>query len=207
VIFFKPSFRPSKIVGVGLNYIDHAEELKMAVPTAPILFIKPTSCVISDGQKIIYPEGVKELHYEAELAIVIGRHAKNVTPSKALEYVAGYTCANDVTAREQQRADGQWTRSKSYDTFCPLGPRIVKLADTSDLAIKLYLNGELKQSSRTSKMIFKIPELISFISSIMPLLPGDVIITGTPPGVGEMKRGETVEVEIEGLGRLRNTVG
>ena len=202
----KRLFNPSKIIAVGLNYRDHAEELRMPIPKNPILFIKPSTSVIEDGESIIYPPEVKELHYEAELAIVIGKKAKNVEAKDALSVIEGYACANDVTAREQQRADVQWTRSKSYDTFCPLGPKIVKNLDPNNLEIKLYLNGELKQSSNTSNMIFKAEELVSFISHVMTLLPGDVIMTGTPPGVGEMKRGDIVEVEIEGIGKLINKV-
>ncbi len=199
-------FNPSKIVAVGLNYRDHAEELKMALQKNPVIFMKPSTSVIGDGDDIIYPPQVKELHYEAELGVVIGKKAKDVPVKDALAYVAGYTCANDVTAREQQREDGQWTRSKSYDTFCPLGPKIVKDLDPNDLDIKLYLNSEVRQSSNTKNMIFRVEELISFISGVMTLLPGDVIITGTPTGVGEMKRGDTVEVEIEGIGKLKNRV-
>ena len=202
----KGLFTPSKIVAVGLNYRDHAEELKMALPKSPIVFIKPPTSVIGDGDDIVYPPGVKELHYEAELGIIIGKKAKNVEEKDAASYIAGYTCANDVTARDQQRDDGQWTRSKSYDTFCPLGPKIVKDIDPNNLNIKLYLNGSVKQSSNTRNMIFAVGELISFISKIMTLLPGDVIITGTPPGVGPMERGDVVEVEIENVGRLRNRV-
>jgi len=178
----------------------------MPIPKNPILFMKPSTAVIENGDDIAYPPQVKELHYEAELAIVIGKKAKNVPADKAKSYIAGYTCANDVTAREQQRSDGQWTRSKSYDTFCPLGPAIVNDIDPDNANIKLRLNGEVKQSSSTSNMIFKTEELMSFISNIMTLNPGDVIMTGTPPGVGEMNRGDVVEVEIEGIGILKNQV-
>jgi 2-keto-4-pentenoate hydratase/2-oxohepta-3-ene-1,7-dioic acid hydratase in catechol pathway len=202
----KRKFNPSKVIAVGLNYRDHAEELKMPKPKNPILFMKPATSVIGNGENIVCPPQVKELHYEAELAIVIGKKVKNIEVKDAPSVIEGFTCANDVTAREQQRADGQWTRSKSYDTFCPLGPKIVKDLDANNLEIKLYLNGELKQSSNTKNMIFKVEELISFISHVMTLLPGDVIMTGTPPGVGEMKRGDTVEVEIKGIGRLKNSV-
>lgn len=202
----KKLFKPSKVIAVGLNYRDHAEELKMPIPKNPILFMKPSTAVIENGDDIAYPPQVKELHYEAELAIVIGKKAKNVPADKAKSYIAGYTCANDVTAREQQRSDGQWTRSKSYDTFCPLGPAIVNDIDPDNANIKLRLNGEVKQSSSTSNMIFKTEELMSFISNIMTLNPGDVIMTGTPPGVGEMNRGDVVEVEIEGIGILKNQV-
>ena len=189
-------FKPTKIIAVGLNYIDHAKELKMPIPDEPIIFLKPPTAVISHKDKIIYPKGVKQLDYEAELAVVM----------KDKKHILGYTCANDVTARDLQRKDVQWTRSKSFDTFCPLGPRVVKNVDPNNLEIKLYLNGKLKQSSHTSNMIFRVEELVSFISKIMTLCPGDVILTGTPPGVGPMKIGDVVEVEIEGIGKLTNFV-
>ncbi len=202
----KERLRPSKVVAVGLNYKDHAAELKMPVPANPIIFLKPPTSVIGDGEDIVYPPQVGELHYEAELAVVMGKTAKNVEAAKAAGYIEGYACGNDVTARDQQRADGQWTRAKSYDTFCPIGPRIAKGLDPDDLDIKLWLNGAVRQSSNTSNMIFKVNELIAFISGIMTLLPGDVILTGTPVGVGEMKRGDVVAVEIEGIGKLTNRV-
>ena len=189
-------FKPTKIIAVGLNYIDHAKELKMPIPDEPIIFLKPPTAVISHKDKIIYPKVVKQLDYEAELAVVM----------KDKKHILGYTCANDVTARDLQRKDVQWTRSKSFDTFCPLGPRVVKNVDPNNLEIKLYLNGKLKQSSHTSNMIFRVEELVSFISKIMTLCPGDVILTGTPPGVGPMKIGDVVEVEIEGIGKLTNFV-
>ena len=198
--------KPTKIICVGLNYRDHAEELKMPIPLNPILFLKPPTTLIGDGESILYPAGVKELHFEAELAIVMGEKTKDIEAKEALHYISGFTCANDVTARDQQRSDGQWTRAKSYDTFCPAGPKIVKDLDPDSLGVRLYLNGELKQSSNTSRMIFKVSELISFISKVMTLLPGDLILTGTPPGVGQMKRGDTVEVEIDGIGILTNKV-
>ena len=198
--------KPSKIICVGLNYRDHAAELKMPLPKTPVIFLKPPTSVIGDGDDIIYPPGVRELHYEAELAVLIGKKGKDIKKEDASKYIKGYTCANDVTARDQQRADGQWTRAKSYDTFCPLGPRIVKDIDPDNLSIKLYLNGGVKQDSNTSNLIFKADEIVSFISGIMTLLPGDVILTGTPVGVGEMKRGDVVKVEIEGIGRLKNKV-
>jgi len=199
-------FNPSKIVCVGLNYKDHAEELKMAIPERPVLFMKPSTSVIQDGDNIVYPSQVKELHYEAELAIVVGKKVKNISANDVQEYIEGYTCANDITARDQQREDSQWTRAKSYDTFSPIGPKIVKDIDPNNLNIKAYVNGKVRQSSSTSNMIFKVEELVSYISNIMTLLPGDVIITGTPPGVGELKRGDMVEVEIEDIGKLKNKV-
>lgn len=188
--------RPSKIICVGLNYTDHAKELNMPIPEHPLLFMKPPSALISNGDSIIYPAQTKNLHYEAELAIVM-RDQKNIL---------GFTCANDVTARDLQKLDGQWTRAKSFDTFCPVGPKVVSDINPDNLDIKLYLNGELKQSSNTSNMIFKVDYLVSFISSVMTLEPGDIILTGTPPEVGPMKVGDVVEVEISGIGKLKNTV-
>lgn len=198
--------KPSKIIAVGLNYVDHAKELKMEIPSEPILFVKPPTSVIYHKDAIIYPPQTNELHYEAELAVVIKDKIKNIKPEEAEKHILGYTCGNDVTARDLQRKDGQWTRSKSFDTFCPLGPDIVSGIDPDNLAIKLYLNGELKQASNTSNMIFKVNQLVSFISNIMTLEPQDVILTGTPPGVGPMQAGDTVEVEIEGIGKLTNKI-
>lgn len=197
---------PSKIICVGLNYKDHARELKMEIPTHPIIFLKPPSALIFNGDSIIYPPQTRELHYEGELAVIIKDKIKNVSAEEAARHILGYTCGNDITARDLQRIDGQWTRSKSFDTFCAIGPEIVTDIDPEDLAIKLYLNGEVKQNSRTSQMIFKPAHLVSFISQIMTLESDDVILTGTPPGVGPMQVGDRVEVEIEGIGRLVNTV-
>ena len=198
---------PTKIIAIGLNYLDHAKELNMEIPEYPLIFMKPPTAVIGDGEIIIYPPQTQELHYEGELGIVIGKKARNISIEAAKQYIAGYTCSNDVTARDLQRLDGQWTRSKSFDTFCPLGPRIVKNIDPTNLAITTRVNGVTKQSSNTNQMIFNAYKLVSFISAIMTLLPGDVISTGTPPGVGELQVGDVVEVEIEGIGILRNTVG
>jgi 2-keto-4-pentenoate hydratase/2-oxohepta-3-ene-1,7-dioic acid hydratase in catechol pathway len=200
-------FHPTKIIAIGLNYLDHAKELNMEIPEHPLIFMKPPTAVIKDGETIIYPPQTQELHYEGELGIMIGKKARNVSVEEAKDYIAGYTCANDVTARDLQRLDGQWTRSKSFDTFCPLGPRIVKDVDPTNLAIATRVNGVTKQSSNTNQMIFNAFKLVSFISAIMTLLPGDVISTGTPPGVGELRVGDVVEVEIEGIGILRNKVG
>ena len=197
---------PSKIIAVGLNYIDHAKELNMPIPKQPIIFIKPSTSVIWHKQEIIYPKGVTELDYEAELAIIIKDKIKNVKADEAKKHILGYTCANDITARDLQRLDGQWTRAKSFDTFCPLGPTVTDEIDPDNIDIRLYLNGGLKQSSNTSNMIFKVSELVSFISHVMTLLPNDIILTGTPPGLGPMKKGDTVEVEIEEIGKLQNYV-
>lgn len=198
---------PSKIVCVGLNYKDHAKELKMELPSHPIIFLKPPTAVIGDGDAIVYPDWMtKNLHYEAELGIVIKKLTYRVSENDATQYIDGYCCANDVTARDLQNLDGQWTRAKSFDTFCPLGPKIVKDIDPNKLDIKLILNGQIKQHSNTEQMIFKPAYLVSFISQIMTLLPGDVIITGTPPGVGPMQKGDQVIVEIEGIGQLKNRI-
>ncbi len=202
-----PSF-PSKIVCVGLNYKDHAEELSMEVPEDPVLFLKPPSAVIGHGDKIIYPPSSSRVDYEAELAVVIGKRCKNISAEKAEDVIAGYTCFNDVTARDLQQKDGQWTRAKSFDTFAAFGPYIVSMdeIDVSDLKISCRVNGETRQESSTSNLIFDIPFLIEFITEIMTLEVGDVIATGTPPGVGELQRGDTVEVTIQGIGTLRNEV-
>jgi 2-keto-4-pentenoate hydratase/2-oxohepta-3-ene-1,7-dioic acid hydratase in catechol pathway len=197
---------PSKIVAIGLNYADHAAEANRELPKEPMLFIKPSTAVIGPGDEIIYPPQTSNLHYEGELAIVIGKPAKNVAMEQARGYVLGYTCANDVTARDLQRRDVQFTRGKGFDTFAPLGPWIITDLDPSDLAIQTRLNGQIRQNSRTSKLIFNCDYLVSFISSVMTLLPGDVISTGTSAGVGPMQPGDVVEVEIERIGCLRNTI-
>ena len=205
-IKFLPPATPSKIILVGLNYKDHAKELKMKIPRQPIIFLKPNTTLIGHGDKIIYPQGVKRLDYEAELAVVIAKTAKCICEREVPKYILGLTCLNDVTARDLQKKDVQWTRAKSFDTFCPLGPWIETDLDSANLKIKLYLNGKLKQDSSTANFIFPLAHLVSFISRVMTLLPGDIISTGTPPGVGPMKRGDTVEVEVEGVGRLKNQV-
>jgi len=197
---------PSKIVAIGLNYADHAAEGNRELPKEPMLFIKPSTAVVGPGDEVIYPPQTANLHYEGELAIVIGKPAKNVPIGEVRRYVLGYTCANDVTARDLQRRDVQFTRGKGFDTFAPLGPWIVTDLDPSDLAIQTRLNGTVRQDSRTSKLIFNCDYLISYISSVMTLLPGDVISTGTAAGVGPMQPGDTVEVEIEHIGCLRNTI-
>lgn len=194
------------MVAIGLNYRDHAKEFNMPIPDYPILFLKPPTSVIENGDDIVFPPQTQELHYEGELGIVISAQARNVPPSEADRYIAGYTCANDVTARDLQRMDGQWTRAKSFDTFCPLGPRIVKDINPGELRIVTRVNGQVRQQSTTANMIFNVYELVSFVSVVMTLLPGDVIITGTPPGVGPIVPGDTVEIEIENIGTLKNKV-
>ena len=198
--------KPTKIIAIGLNYLDHAKELKMEIPDHPLIFMKPSTAVIGSGDAIILPPQTKELNYEGELAVIIKDTAKNISKDDAQHFIAGYTCANDVTARDLQRIDGQWTRAKSFDTFCPLGPRIVSDIDPKNLSIITRVNGAVKQNSNTKNMIFDVFELVSFVSEIMTLLPGDVIITGTPPGVGAIEAGDVVEVEIEGIGILKNIV-
>ncbi|MCL6638276.1 MAG: fumarylacetoacetate hydrolase family protein [Firmicutes bacterium] len=198
--------RPGKAVCVGLNYRDHAFELGMPLPEEPVLFLKPSTAVIGPGEPIVCPPVSRQVDYEAELAVVIKKTAKNVREEEALDYVLGYTCANDVTARDLQKKDGQWTRAKSFDTFLPLGPYIVSEIDPGSQEVSLYLNGVLRQHSTTNQLIFSVPRLISFISSVMTLLPGDVILTGTPAGVGPVRPGDTVEVVVSGVGRLVNRV-
>ncbi|HTY25358.1 MAG TPA: fumarylacetoacetate hydrolase family protein [Desulfomonilaceae bacterium] len=195
---------PNKVVAVGLNYRDHAEEMGLEIPDEPILFIKPASSVIGPGDTILLPHQSSRIDFEAELAVVIGKTARNVARHEASAYILGYTCLNDVTARDLQSKDGQWTRSKSFDTFCPIGPWIETDIDSSDLKIELYLNGETKQQSRTSNLIFSSDHLLEFVSAIMTLHPGDVIATGTTSGVGPMQAGDTVEVRVEGIGSLIN---
>ncbi|MCL7452819.1 MAG: fumarylacetoacetate hydrolase family protein [Anaerolineae bacterium] len=199
--------QPTKIVAVGQNYAAHAAELGSTVPAEPLLFLKPPSSVIGPGTAIVYPQHLsQQVDYEAELAVVIGRDAWRVRRTEAEAYILGYTCANDVTARDLQRRDGQWTRSKGFDTFCPLGPWIVAGLDASDLGIRCRVNGELRQDGRTGDMVFGVPELIARISAVMTLLPGDVILTGTPSGIGPLEPGDRVAVEIEGVGILENHV-
>lgn len=197
---------PSKIVAVGLNYINHADELKMDVPSEPILFLKPTTAVIGPGEPIFYPAMSKQVDFEAEVGVVIKDEAKGISESEAKEAILGYTCANDVTARDLQRRDGQWGRCKSFDTFAPIGPWIDTEVDPMDIRVESVLNGRVMQSSTTEDMIFDIYKLVSFISKVMTLLPGDVIMTGTPPGVGPMQPGDIIEIKIEDIGVLRNTI-
>lgn len=197
---------PSKIVAVGLNYRDHAQELNQKIPENPILFLKPKSAVIGPGEPIILPSQSQRVDYEAELAVVISRRAKNVKPEKACDYILGYTCFNDVTARDLQVKDGQWTRAKSFDTFAPIGPWIETELDPSHLQIQAILNGKIVQNSNTENLIFSVPDLIAFISSVMTLEPGDVIATGTPSGIGPMKPGDEIMIKVEEIGELINPV-
>jgi 2-keto-4-pentenoate hydratase/2-oxohepta-3-ene-1,7-dioic acid hydratase in catechol pathway len=205
-VVFRAPVHPGKIIALGLNYRDHAEEMKFDLPAEPMLFLKAPSSVIGPGQSIVHPVQSHRMDYEAELAVVIGRRAKAVPRSQALQYVLGYTCLNDVTARDLQAKDGQWARAKSFDTFCPLGPAIETDLNPSDLAVEAWLNGQRKQASRTSRLVFDVPALIEYISAVMTLCPGDVIATGTPAGVGPLKPGDVIEIRIEGIGGLINSV-
>lgn len=197
---------PSKAVCVGLNYHDHAKEMNLPLPAEPLIFLKPSSALVGPDEAIVYPAISRNLQFEAELAIVVKRQAKNVAAAEAADYILGYTCANDVTARDLQHKDGQWTRAKSFDTFLPLGPCIETAIDPGNVAIRLYRNGKVKQASHTGNLIFKVPELLAFVSEVMTLYPGDVILTGTPSGVGPMEAGDTVSVELEGIGELTNRI-
>lgn len=197
---------PSKIIGIGQNYRAHAVEMGKGIPEEPLMFLKPRSAMLPDGGEIQRPGGYERVDYEGELGVVIGRRAVRVTREEALGFVMGYTCVNDVTVRELQKKDGQWTRAKGFDTFCPIGPRIVAGLDPSNLRITTRVNGVVKQDSSTSDLIFDVPTLIAFASQHMALEVGDVISTGTPSGVGPLAIGDKVEVEIEGIGVLANTV-
>jgi len=199
--------QPSKVICLGLNYRRHAEEMKHELPKKPIIFIKPSTSVIGPEEAIIYPPQSNRVDYEAELGVVIGRQAYRVAREKALDFVFGYTCANDVTARDKQPANGQWTYSKSFDTFCPLGPVIeTDITNPEALELKGYLNGKIVQETSTGDHLFTVAEIIEFVSGCMTLLPGDVIITGTPSGVGPLIPGDRFVVEIEGIGSLASHV-
>jgi 2-keto-4-pentenoate hydratase/2-oxohepta-3-ene-1,7-dioic acid hydratase in catechol pathway len=202
-----PPVLPSKIVAVGRNYKEHADERGQQIPKRPLIFLKPPSAVIGSNDSIFYPEATKRLDYEGELAFVIKKKAwKLGENAETDDYILGYTCMNDVTARDLQDKDGQWTRAKSFDTFAPIGPCIATDIDPSRLRIKTFLNGKLRQSGNTANMIFPIPALLRYVSHIMTLLPGDIITTGTPSGVGPMSPGDRVDVQIEGIGTLSNRV-
>jgi 2-keto-4-pentenoate hydratase/2-oxohepta-3-ene-1,7-dioic acid hydratase in catechol pathway len=197
---------PSKIICVGRNYVEHAKELGNEVPQVPLIFFKPPSSIISNGDAIFLPVQSKQVEHEAELVIVIGKRAKNVTSEMAKEYIFGYTIGNDVTARDLQKSDGQWTRAKGFDTFCSFGPWIDTDFDPSDSVVTCRVNGQMRQMASTRDMVFNVGTLIAYISSVMTLEPGDLIFTGTPAGVGELRNGDVVDVEIEGLGKLSNSV-
>lgn len=201
-----PVIPRSKIVGVGRNYAEHAAEHGVDVPTSPLLFLKPNTSVIGPDDPIVLPDWSQQVEHEAELAVVIGKVTKDVSPEHALEKVFGFTVANDVTARDVQRTDGQWARAKGFDSSCPLGPWIVPGLDVDDLAVTARVNGESRQSGRTSQMVFDVAYLVSYVSEVFTLLPGDVILTGTPAGVGPLNHRDVVEVEVEEIGVLRNPV-
>ena len=201
-----PVIPRSKVVGIGKNYAAHAAEMGGEVPAEPLMFIKPNTSVVGPGDPVFYPRQSSEVHYEGELAVVIGRICRDVPPEQATDVIHGYTIANDVTARDLQAKDGQWTRAKGFDTFCPLGPWIETDFDPSKVQVTTRLNDEIKQDGNTSDMVFTVPAIIEYVSSFMTLLPGDVILTGTPEGVGPMEVGDEVEVSIAGLGTLTNKV-
>ncbi len=201
-----PPCEPTKLVCVGRNYAAHADELGNQVPTEPLLFLKPPSAVIATGEPIEYPSYSKLLNYEGELAIVVGTRCRNVSATHARAVIAGYTAMNDVTARDVQRADDQWTRGKAFDASAPLGPWLATELDPRDSMVRTWVNGELRQDGSTRDLVFRVEHLIAYVSRVMTLEPGDVIATGTPSGVGELKVGDEVEVEIGRIGRLRNTV-
>lgn len=201
-----PPCRPGKVVAVGLNYLDHAREMNLPIPQNPILFVKLSHTVIACNQEIIIPEGATRVDYEAELAVVIKKTCRNVEPDEADSYILGATCLNDVTERDVQKADGQWMRAKNYETFCPIGPWVSDGLDYNALDVQLRLNGEIRQQSNTRNFIWNVQQLVSFISRTIPLEAGDVVTTGTTSGIGPMKSGDIVEVEIEGIGILRNPV-
>lgn len=197
---------PSKALCIGLNYRDHAIEFDLPIPTTPVVFIKPSTCVLAPGGLIEKPAMSTRLDYEAELVVVIGKKARHVPAEKAAEYILGYTCGNDVTARDLQPKDGQWTISKSFDTFLPFGPWIETELDPGAVGVRAILNDVEKQRSSTANLIFPVPELVAYLSQVMTLLPGDIIMTGTPSGVGPMNSGDEIVIEIEGIGRLSNRV-
>ena len=197
---------PTKIVCVGKNYKAHADEMKEGQPEEPLLFLKPNTCIVGNGDNVVYPALSKRVDYEAELGVVIGKKAHAVEPGHAAEYIFGYTCLNDVTARDIQKGDGQWTRGKGFDTFCPIGPWIETELDAGNTRIRSILNGEVRQDSTTAMMTHSIDKLICYMSACMTLLPGDIIATGTPEGIGPMQRGDVIEVEIEGIGTLKNRI-
>jgi 2-keto-4-pentenoate hydratase/2-oxohepta-3-ene-1,7-dioic acid hydratase in catechol pathway len=206
-VMIMPPAQPSKIICAGLNYRAHAEEMGMAIPDEPVIFFKPPTAIIGPGQSIVLPPGVGRVDYEAELALVMGKNARNIEPADVAGYIFGYCCANDVTARELQAKDKLYARAKGFDTFCPLGPWIeTQVEDPSNLPVRTLVNGEVRQDGHTSDMIFSPFELVSFISKVMTLLPGDVILTGTPPGVGPIKPGDDVHVDIANVGLLINGV-
>lgn len=201
-----PVIPRSKVVGVGRNYAAHVAEMGDEVPAEPLLFLKPNTSVVGPGEPIVLPPWSQEVHHEAELAVVISRMCKDVPRERARDVILGYTAANDVTARDIQRADDQWTRAKGFDTACPLGPVIVTDLDPADLAVRARVNGALRQDGRTGELVVGVADLVAYVSRVFTLLPGDVILTGTPAGVGPIRAGDVVDVEVEGIGVLTNPV-
>ena len=197
---------PGKVIGIGRNYADHAKEHDVEVPEIPLLFLKPSTSVIGPGEKIIIPPQSQQVEHEAELAVVIGRKGRWIQPEDVTQYIFGYTAGNDVTARDLQRKDGQWTRGKGFDSFCPIGPWIETDFDPADALITCRVNGEMRQMGATRDMVFSVPQLVCYISTVMTLEPGDIILTGTPAGVGRLQPGDIVEIDIEGIGVLSNLV-
>jgi 2-keto-4-pentenoate hydratase/2-oxohepta-3-ene-1,7-dioic acid hydratase in catechol pathway len=197
---------PTKVVAIGKNYADHAREMGDEPPADPVVFLKPSTSVIGPGDRIVRPSGVDRVDFEGELAVVIGRLTKGVPESSAIDHVLGYTCANDVTARDQQKTDGQWARAKGYDSFCPLGPWIETDLDPEALELTTTVNGAVRQQAGTKSMLHGVAELVAYTSAVMTLLPGDVLITGTPAGIGPLDDGDQVSVTITGIGTLTNTV-
>jgi 2-keto-4-pentenoate hydratase/2-oxohepta-3-ene-1,7-dioic acid hydratase in catechol pathway len=197
---------PSKIIGIGVNYRAHAVEMGKGLPEEPLMFLKPRSAMIPDGGAIERPGGYERVDHEGELGVVIGQRAKRISREHALDVVLGFTCINDVSVRDLQKKDGQWSRAKGFDTFCPIGPRIVAGLDPRNLRLRTRVNGAVRQDASTADLIFDVPSLIAFVSTHMTLEVGDVISTGTPSGVGNLAPGDVVEVEIEGIGVLRNPV-
>ena len=198
--------RPGKIIGIGRNYLEHARELGNEMPAVPIIFFKPTTALIGPGDTILLPDVSQRVEFEAEIGVVIGKRIRNVDPNAAERAIGGFTCVNDVTCRDLQKVDGQWGRAKGFDTFCPVGPRVVSGLDWRGLELLCRVNGAERQRARSSDMHFSIPELVSFVSGIMTLEPGDLIATGTPAGTAPLHHGDVVEVEIIGVGILSNPV-
>jgi 2-keto-4-pentenoate hydratase/2-oxohepta-3-ene-1,7-dioic acid hydratase in catechol pathway len=201
-----PPVLPSKIIGIGKNYADHAAEMGGEAPAVPVMFLKPSTSVIGDDEAILLPPQSQQVEHEAELAVVIGRLAREVPADRVADVILGVTCANDVTARDLQRLDGQWGRAKGFDSFCPLGPWIASDVDYDDLLVQAHVNGEERQSGRTSQMVHSVNHVVQFVSSVMTLLPGDIILTGTPAGVGPLTHDDEVTVSIEAVGSLSNKV-
>jgi 2-keto-4-pentenoate hydratase/2-oxohepta-3-ene-1,7-dioic acid hydratase in catechol pathway len=197
---------PSKVVCIGKNYADHAAEMGGEAPPNPVMFLKPSTSVVGPGDAVLLPADSERVDHEAELAVVIGRLCRDVPRERAAEVVLGYTCANDVTARDQQQADGQWTRAKGHDTFCPLGPWIETEVDAGDLRVRCEVDEVVRQDGRTRDLLHDVPDLIAWITAVMTLIPGDVVLTGTPAGVGPLRAGEVVTVDVEGIGALSNPV-